>query len=40
MAKIKTEMTGGGRWMPRAVAKQTSKKVRRQTDKKSVKEQR
>jgi hypothetical protein len=39
--KIKTEMTGtgGGRWCPRAVAKQVSKKTRRRNAKREIREQ-
>lgn len=39
--KIKTEMTGtgGGRWCPRAVAKQVSKKLRRRNAKREIREQ-
>jgi hypothetical protein len=38
--KVKTEMhgTGGGRWCLRAVAKQSSKKLRRESGKKACRD--
>lgn len=40
LGRIKTEMkgTGGGRWTTRAEAKRASKRVRRNLDKKTIRE--